>query len=168
MMRSTLSSSALPCSLCGIVILLCLALPAAPCSYSYGSLTLWGWHIKSWIALISLVPCLMLLMMRQPHLHQPWRLDRCNTFIHSFLPSAMAPDGTIVGGCISLRMESAVFQQAFIGKHTTYRGGSEPWVLSSLRPPHHEMCLCSFCRPTLSLAAKRDGTRNALTSMTIT
>ena len=29
-----------------------------------------------------LVPCLMLLMMRQPHLHQPWRLDRCKTFIH--------------------------------------------------------------------------------------
>ena len=23
------------------------------------------------------MPCLMLLMMHQPHLHQPWRLDRC-------------------------------------------------------------------------------------------
>ena len=25
----------------------------------------------------------MLLMMHQPHLHQPWRLDRCNPFIYS-------------------------------------------------------------------------------------
>ena len=28
---------------------------------------------------------MMLLMMHQPHLHQPWRLDRCNPFIHSFI-----------------------------------------------------------------------------------
>ena len=28
---------------------------------------------------------MMFLMMHQPHLHQPWRLDRCNPFIHSFL-----------------------------------------------------------------------------------
>ena len=28
---------------------------------------------------------LMLLMMRQPHLHQPWRLDRCNTYIHTYI-----------------------------------------------------------------------------------
>ena len=61
-----------------------------------------------------------------------------------------------------------ILQQAFIGNHTTYRGESEPCGLSSLRPPHHHMCLCSICRPTLSLAAKRGGTRNALTSMTIT
>ena len=26
---------------------------------------------------------MMFLMMHQPHLHQPWRLDRCNPFIHS-------------------------------------------------------------------------------------
>ena len=26
---------------------------------------------------------MMLLMMHQPHLHQPWRLDRCDTFIHT-------------------------------------------------------------------------------------
>ena len=26
---------------------------------------------------------MMLLMMHQPHLHQPWRLDRCNPFILS-------------------------------------------------------------------------------------
>ena len=32
-----------------------------------------GVHITSWTVLISLVPCLMLLMLRQPHLHQPWR-----------------------------------------------------------------------------------------------
>ena len=26
---------------------------------------------------------MMLLLMHQPHHHQPWRLDRCNPFIHS-------------------------------------------------------------------------------------
>ena len=47
-----------------------------------GSKTLWGWHTTSWIVLMPLVPCLMLLMTHQPHLlhHQPWRLYRCNTF----------------------------------------------------------------------------------------
>ena len=30
---------------------------------------------------VCLVPLLMLLMMRQPHLRQPWRLGRCNLFI---------------------------------------------------------------------------------------
>ena len=34
---------------------------------------------------MCLVPLMMLLMMHQPHLHQPWRLDRCNPFIHSFI-----------------------------------------------------------------------------------
>ena len=29
----------------------------------------------------SLVPCLMLLMIRHDHLHQPWRLDECKAFI---------------------------------------------------------------------------------------
>ena len=33
-----------------------------------------------WVVLMPLVPCLMLLMTHQPHLYQPWRLDRCNTF----------------------------------------------------------------------------------------
>ena len=31
--------------------------------------------------LMCLVPLKMLLMMHQPHLHQPWRLDRCNLLI---------------------------------------------------------------------------------------
>ena len=31
------------------------------------------------IVLMPLVPCLMLRMTHQPHLHQPWRLDRCNS-----------------------------------------------------------------------------------------
>ena len=39
-----------------------------------------GWHTTLWIVLMPLVPCPMLLMTHQPHLHQPWRLDRCNTF----------------------------------------------------------------------------------------
>ena len=29
------------------------------------------------------------LMMHQPHPHQPWRLDRCNPFIHSFMQQFM-------------------------------------------------------------------------------
>ena len=32
--------------------------------------------------MVSSVPCLMLLRMRQPRLHQPWRLDGCY-FTHS-------------------------------------------------------------------------------------
>ena len=48
-----------------------------------GSKTLWGWHTTSWIVLIPLAPCLMPLMMRQSHLHQPWRLDGCNSLNHS-------------------------------------------------------------------------------------
>ena len=42
-------------------------------------LTLWGWTNTSWVAtivLMPLVPCLMLLEMHQPHLHQHWRLHR--------------------------------------------------------------------------------------------
>ena len=40
---------------------------------------MWGWpHTTSWTVLMRLVP----LMMHQPHLHQPWRLDRCKPFIH--------------------------------------------------------------------------------------
>ena len=30
-------------------------------------------------------------MMHQPHLHQPWRLDRCKPFIHSQVLSAWPP-----------------------------------------------------------------------------
>ena len=45
---------------------------------------LWGLHTTSWVVLRCLVPLMMLLMMYQPHLNQPWRLDRCNPVIHSF------------------------------------------------------------------------------------
>ena len=31
---------------------------------------------------MSLVPCVMRLMTHHPHLHQPWRLDRCNLITH--------------------------------------------------------------------------------------
>ena len=37
----------------------------------------WGWHTASGSDPRCLVPLMMLLMMRRPHLHQPWRLDRC-------------------------------------------------------------------------------------------
>ena len=36
------------------------------------------------IVLRCLVPSMMLLMMRKPHLHQPWRLDRCKPFFIFF------------------------------------------------------------------------------------
>ena len=71
MMRNTWFLNALPCSLCGIVILLCSALLRVPCSCLCGSKTLWGWHTTLWIVLMPLVPCLMLLMTHHPHLHQP-------------------------------------------------------------------------------------------------
>ena len=35
-----------------------------------------------------LMPLMMLLMMHQSQLHQPWRLDRCNPFIHCCSPPA--------------------------------------------------------------------------------
>ena len=44
---------------------------------------------------------MMLLMMHQPHLHQPWRLDRCNPFIlsgtlcWSALPCSVCGIGTL-------------------------------------------------------------------------
>ena len=38
------------------------------------------------------------LMMHQPHLHQPWRLDRCNPFIHSL--------AFVRGRCIGLKKSS--------------------------------------------------------------
>ena len=41
----------------------------------WGSLTLWGWHSTPMVALMSLVPCLMLMMTHQNRFHQPWRLD---------------------------------------------------------------------------------------------
>ena len=73
--------SFLPCSVCGTGILPCSVLLKSPCSCSSGSVTLWGWHTISWTALKCLVPLMMLLMLHQPQVHQPWRLDRCDTFM---------------------------------------------------------------------------------------
>ena len=42
---------------------------------------LWGWRTTSWSVVMRLVPSMMLLKMHQPHLHQPRRLVRCNSFI---------------------------------------------------------------------------------------
>ena len=81
MMSGILSSSALPCSVIGT--LPCSVLLKTPCSCLCGSAILWGWRNLSRIVLKCLVPWMMLLMMHQPHLHQPWRLDRCSPFIHS-------------------------------------------------------------------------------------
>ena len=52
-----------------------------PCSCSCGSV---GWHTTSWIVLMRLVPLIMLLMMHRLHLHQPWRLDGCEPFMHGW------------------------------------------------------------------------------------
>ena len=43
-----------------------------------GNMTLWGWHTPSWTSLMPLVPCLMRLILHQPHLHQRWRLNQRN------------------------------------------------------------------------------------------
>ena len=37
----------------------------------------WGWHTISWTVSVCLVPLVALLMVHHPHVHQPWRLDRC-------------------------------------------------------------------------------------------
>ena len=72
----------------------CHARLKTPCSCSCGSGTVWRWHTTSWIVLICLVSLMMLLMMRQPHLHQPWRLNRCTSFIHSAM---MHREGRLLG-----------------------------------------------------------------------
>ena len=41
----------------------CLVLLRTPCSCACGSVTLWGWLIKSWVVLMCLAPLIMLLMM---------------------------------------------------------------------------------------------------------
>ena len=52
-----------------------------------------GWLTTSWIVLrcSSLHAPTGALgggpVMHQPHIHQPWRLDRCNLLIHSFIHS---------------------------------------------------------------------------------
>ena len=44
---------------------------------------------------------MMFLMMHQPHLHQPWRLDRCNPFIHSFIDFALcSPVAFVCTSCM--------------------------------------------------------------------
>ena len=42
-----------------------------------------GVHTSSFNVLRCSVPVIMRLTMHQPHLHQPWWLDRCNAFMHS-------------------------------------------------------------------------------------
>ena len=48
--------SVLPCSVCGIGTLPCSVLLKTPCSYSCGSMTLWGWHTSSRIVSRCSVP----------------------------------------------------------------------------------------------------------------
>ena len=61
------------------------------CCLRRTSKTLWEWHTTSCIVFRCLVPLIMLLIMHQPHLHQPWRLDPvihpdiCNPVIHSII-----------------------------------------------------------------------------------
>ena len=54
---------------------------------------LWGWLTTSWIDLRCLVPLLMLLMMHQPHLHQPWRLDTCKKLLSVIQSGAVCGAG---------------------------------------------------------------------------
>ena len=68
-----------------------------PCSSSCGSVTLWAWHTASWAAVRFLAPCPMLLVMHQPHPHQPWRLNRCLSFIHAFIISFRCPNMRAIG-----------------------------------------------------------------------
>ena len=56
--------------------------------------TLWGWHTTSFIVLRCLVPSMMPLMMHQPHLHQPWGLDRHSPFTGSFSMSKQSMSNT--------------------------------------------------------------------------
>ena len=90
------------------------SLQRVPCSCSCGSRTLWGRHVTSWIVLMSLVPCLM---MHQPHCHQPWRLDKCNTSTHSLAQcgSAMLSCSLAVpkrsGACSALCRNQVVLQR---------------------------------------------------------
>ena len=65
----------------------CLGLPNIPWSCSRGSVKVWGWRTASWIAFMYWVPFLVILMMHQPHLYQPWRLDMCHSFVHPFVLS---------------------------------------------------------------------------------
>ena len=50
-------------------------------------MALWGWHTTSWIALMPMVPCLMPLIMHQPHRHESWLLDRYHPCIQIFWPA---------------------------------------------------------------------------------
>ena len=85
MMRGTFGCPAMQCVRERHPALFSFANNTSSCSC--GSMTLWGLHTTSWSVLMCLVPLRMLLMMlHQFHLHQPWRLDRCNSFIHSCLP----------------------------------------------------------------------------------
>ena len=79
MVRDSLNLDALPCNQAHV-------LDRNPALFSLHTvntmpLFMWqhdivGWHTSIMNHLLMfLVPCLMLLMMRLPHIHQPWRLD---------------------------------------------------------------------------------------------
>ena len=66
---------------------ICDVIGGEPCMQA-----LWGSHISSWTVLTFLGQRLMIMMMdtrTQPHLHQPWGLDRCN---HSFINTSCLPN----------------------------------------------------------------------------
>ena len=99
MMRGTWCWSAQPCSACVRYRYPALFSTAKNTMqlFMWHSVTLWGWHTTSWIALGCLVPLTMLLMMHPPHLvgaadDAPevdfmfighGRLDQCNLVIYS-------------------------------------------------------------------------------------
>ena len=83
---------------------------------------------------------MILLIMHQPHLHQPWRLDRCNPFIHPAL--AQLQCHVIVGCCTSqyhtcLRPLNSVefFSISFLCLSSRLQRCK--WCCNSYDPGHH-------------------------------
>ena len=56
------------------------------------------WHASSWpVLMLCWVPLVVLLLLPQPQLHQPWRLGRWNPFMHSGGPHhLLGPQGGVL------------------------------------------------------------------------
>ena len=82
---------------------------------------------------------MMLLMMHQTHLHQPWRLDRCNPIIHSFQVTStvgntkeqkvaffqkLADD---LNSRLGVRKEDVFISLVFVDREDWSFGNGKPW-----------------------------------------
>ena len=65
---------------------------------------------------MCLMPLMTLLMRHQPHLHQPWRLDRCDPFVHSCRGVASPADISMVSAPLeeALGMRMMPFSDALV------------------------------------------------------